>query len=385
MAAQTIDDFLAGPVMTEAVANMQIKRGLPRLAIPGLYTPSDNKSCLDQVKYRQFSGNRSLPPAIAHQSPSASVEVPGDSWVYGTAIGTKINLPVTYDWITKINSGIPYFTDGAKREMTKRFEDFAVFTDNFRTTAVNMMILTGNIYTAVDTTNTMTGQQLVLAAGTGNGSQTIACGGVGPSTFSTGSSWTNTSTIVGDWAIATTDIELSLRILRQGYLKTSNWMPDTIIYGANIPSYLANNTSLQTYMSRAALDFGKNFLQTNEVPARLLDYNWVPGYNAYFNSGSSPTNNGTPNTILGADQIVIIPAVDSGWYELIEIGTMVPNAMAMMTGSLEAMLGQASPVYGKFAYAAMMGLDPFSIKTIMGDYFLPISKSALTQWIATVH
>ncbi len=382
MADQTLLDFLSGPVMTELAQSMQVKRGLPKVLPDAFYKPSGNKSGIDQVKFRRFSGVRTTSPVVHHNSTSPTVEVPGDQWIYGTALGTKQNFVLDYAFIQALTSGIPYITTNAMNEFKKRLEDFYVGTENFRTTAIHQMVLKGIISIKRPTTGfaangTVEGGQLLNS--TVGATETIVAGAASaPNTFGTASNWTNTSTPVGDWSLAATDIEKSLRVARQGFIKTSNYNPTTILYGVNIPSYLANNTSMQTYMSRNQ-KMGFEFAKSNEIPAGTLDFNWVPVYNAYFQG-----YDGTLNTICGASDIVILPDPDDNWYELVDVGTMIPTGIGQISGDIQTLLGSLQPAFGKFAYAAFQGIDPVSLKAITGDYFFPAVKTTLLQWIATV-
>ncbi len=381
MADQTLLDFLAGPVMTELAQSMQIKRGLPKPLPDAFYKPSGNKSGIDQVKYKRFSGNRRTSPVIPHQTTSPTVEVPGSQWVYGTALGTKENFVLDYPMIQALTSGVPYITQNAMAEFKKRLEDFFVMTDNFRTTAIHMMVLRGIISIARPTSgfgaNTVVEGGQLLNSTTGATETIVAGAASAPNTFGTASNWTNTSTTVGDWSAAATDIEKSLRTMRQGFIKTSNYNPTTILYGVNIPSYLANNTSMQTYMSRNQ-KLGFEFAKSNEIPAGTLDFNWVPAYNCYFQDYT-----GTLNTLIGASDIVILPDIDDNWYELVEVGTQIPTGIGMISGDVQTLLGSLKTAYGRYSYSCFQSMDPVSIKAIAGDYFFPALKTTLLQWIAT--
>jgi hypothetical protein len=380
MATQTFLDMFSGPVLTELAQTMEVKRGLLKPLPAGFYKPSANKVGIDQVKYKRFQGSRRVSPVIHHQSTSPTVEVPGSEWVYGTALGTKENFVVDYPMIQALTSGVPYITQNAMNEFKKRLEDFFVATENFRTTAIHMMALTGYIYIKRPTTGFAAGLMAEggqLLATSSGAQETISVGsGQTPSSFSTGSSYTNTSIAVGDWSSASTDIPGSLRALRQGYIKTSNYNPTTIVYGANIPSYMADNTAMQSFMSRNQI-VGKQFMESNEIPNGLLDYNWVPGYNAYWKDYT-----GTLNTILDPDTFVVFPEIDDNWYELVEVGTMIPTGIgSMVSPDVEGFLRSLTPAFGKFSYATIQSMDPISLKAIAGDYFYPALKTNLLQWI----
>ena len=384
MATQSILDFFSGPVLTELAQTMEVKRGIPKLNVPGLYKPSSNKSGIHNVKFKRFKGSRRVSPVVHQQSASPTVEVPGSEWVFGRALGTKQNFAIDYEMLQALNSGIPYITQNAQNEFKKRLEDFYVATEDFRTAAINMMALTGTIYINRPTTGfgtglTAEGGQLLPASNATAATESIIVGGsAAANTFSTGSTYTNTSATVGDWSSAATDIPLSLRSLREGFMKTSNYNPTTILYGKNIPSYMANNTAMQTFMSRNQI-VGAQYMKSNEMPEGLLDFNWVPAYNAYWKDYTD-----TLNTILDPDTFVVIPEIEENWYELVEVGTLIPTGTPSIATDVEGAMANVRPAFGRFSYANLQSMDPVSLKVIAGDYFYPAIKTNLLQWIVKV-
>lgn len=387
MADSDLLGFFAGPVMTDMAQTMRIKRGLPKPLPDWAYTPSTTKSGIAQAKFKKFNGNRSLPPVVAYQSSSAQVEVPGSTWEYVTALGTKTKFSVDYAMLQALTSGVPYLTDNAMREFQKRMEDYLVYVDNFRTTVIHMLLLRGavNIGTVSAGPQAGVGAQILntSTSPTATAITTINTGVSGDtsSTFTHTTNWTNTSVAVGDWSSAGTDISGSLRAMRQGFTKTNGYVPTTILYGVNIPSYMATNTSLQTFMSRNGFPggMGPEFLKSNEVPAGLMDFNWVPAYDAYFVDSSNNIN-----TIIGPDDIVILPTADDNWYELLDVGTLIPTQYGVVSPTPEMIMSSYRPAYGKYAFSQTKpGNDPVGLEILAGDFFYPAVKTGLVQWIAT--
>lgn len=393
MADQTLLDFISGPVMTEYANAPIIRRGLPYVLPDVFRTPAKPIAGAplvgDKIKFKKYNGDRTLPPIIAQKSTSPTLEVPGSTWEYATAIGGKGNFVVEQEMLYAMMSGNPYVQGNAVAEFQKRMDDFRAKFENLRTSLIHSMLLTGYIYAGTQTTGTYTGATVqtsstnatitVVAGGT-NQSLSSPLTSVGPQTFTTSSTWSNGGGItVGDWSSASTNIEQSLRAMKKGYIKTSGYMPSLILYGQNIPSYFAANTEMQSYMSRNQV-IGRKFQDTNEIPPGMLDFDWVPAYNAYFQDA-----NGSLLSWLGPDQIVILPSPDETWYEFVEAGTLIPTGIQPAGAvSVESLMGSnVKPAFGKYAYATMRS-DPLILQAIMGDYFLPLIKNNLVQWIATV-
>jgi len=165
--------------------------------------------------------------------------------------------------------------------------------------------------------------------------------------------------------------------LRESFRATSNYNPVKILYGKAIPGYLYGNTAMQAYLSRQPM-LNQQFMDTNEVPKGLLDFEWFPAYNNYYVDSA-----GTVQQWFADNQIVVIPDLEPNWYEFFEAGTLIPTTVASEAQNIEQLLTNVKVVNGKFAYATM-STDPIKLKAISGDYFLPTIKNGLVVWSLTV-
>jgi len=363
---QTLQDFFAGPVMTELANSEAIKRGLPLYMPDGVLTPSPEKPVGLQIKFKQFKGNRATAQLVHQASGSREVEVLGANWQYATALGTREHFVVDQDFLYQLMSGVDYVKMQAKAEFTRRMADFRERQDNLRKTLVCSAFAKGAIYAD--------GSGNILSTSSG-AVQTVS---FGTQAFTKATNYPNVSTYaVGDWSSASTDIPSSLRTLRESFRATSNYNPVKILYGKAIPGYLYGNTAMQAYLSRQPM-LNQQFMDTNEVPKGLLDFEWFPAYNNYYVDSA-----GTVQQWFADNQIVVIPDLEPNWYEFFEAGTLIPTTVASEAQNIEQLLTNVKVVNGKFAYATM-STDPIKLKAISGDYFLPTIKNGLVVWSLTV-
>ena len=369
MADQTLMDFFSGPVMTELAQSESIKRGLPYFLPEELRKPSVEKPVGTQIKYKSYKGNRATAQLVHQASTSREVEVAGSHWEYATAIGSREHFVVDQDFLYALKSGVPYVAEQAKREYVKRVADFQNRMDNLRIGAVASTFGLGRIYADSNGNLLPTSGGNVLPAPDSNSSV---------QTFTKTSNYPNIpTTAVGDWSSAGTDIPGSLRALQESFLRTSNFTASTSLYGRSIPSYLYGNTAMQTFLSRQPM-LNQEFMDTNEVPKGLLDFNWHPAYKNYFVDST-----GTVQSWFADNQITVIAEVSDLWYEFYEAGTLIPKGIAGPGQDIEQFLGNIEVANGKFGYAEM-STNPIKIKAISGDYFLPLIKNGLVVWILTV-
>lgn len=374
MANQEIEDFFAGPVMTEVAQAPLVKRGIPRFLPAELWTPGPSKPASTQFKYKQYTGNRASSKVVNHDAPSLEVEVTAANWQYATALGTREHFVVDQEFLYQLMSPIPYVSDLAKQEYQRRMAEFYTRQETLRTNAVASVFATGAIY--FDSGGN------ILTTSSGNYGGNMA--GFTPQSLSKTSQYPLLGgPIVGDWSNVAFDIPGSLRNLRESFLFLTNFDAATILYGSAIPSYLTLNTSMGTYLSRQP-SLNQQFMDTNEVPKGLLDYDWKPAYKQYFvPSSNSGTTQGTPAPWFPANQITVIAPVTDEWYEFVEAGTLIPKGIAAMGQDVSSLLSNIEVANGRFSYAEM-ATNPIKLKAIVGDYFFPTVKNGNLVWIITV-
>lgn len=364
-------DWLSGPVLTELLTATDVKGGLPRPLPAGFYQHSDTTVVGVNVEYDAVSEARHSSKLVDANSPSKRVETPGRSRKYAISLGTRENLGLDAEMIAMLQSNVPILQARAKRLQMQRALDFKRRVDNLQVNLVHSVLSQGKIW--VDTN----GEILPTSSGaaiTVDFAQTY----MGSGQLSKTSVWPNTTVQVGDWSIPSTAIDQSLRALGDAYAYTTGRQVGGVFVGRNIPTYFTTNTSMQTYMSRNPV-IGREFADTNEIPAGMMDYSWAPAHRAFsVSSGNAITPWFDPDTIT------IVPALSSDWYENLECSLPVPSGIPF-ANSFEGLNDFAGmfPLtkgYGAYCYGS---LDPISLTCVQQWYGLPVAKSPLI-WQAKV-
>ncbi len=233
----------------------------------------------------------------------------------------------------------------------KQSMQLKILFDSFRVAAVHSLFgQRGNIY--LDTEgylmNTSVGADLVV-----NGRVPDANVGNVGGFFS------------ASWASASTDIVSSVRNFKTFALQQSNRRITKAIYGKNIVGYVTANTTMQAYLARNSAK-NDQFVTSGEIPDGVLDLEWIPVQDAYFNDNSDTTRE-----IFPADQVTFTPEIDANVYTMYIGSTAIPKNFGLVTQDAAAALPSAlADVQGMASYS-MISVEPFQIKQMMVDCFLP--------------
>jgi hypothetical protein len=361
----SLNDFFAGQRLTQVAQSAAIRRGVPRTLPAALWTPSSSRPSSDQVEYIQYSGNRQGAKLVNRLSPAKAVNMPGATRKFATAVTVKEKWPIDVTFIDALKSNTPSVAENARRELVKRMADFDSRAEITRTNVVASAFATGKIWANADgdVLPTSVGAALTIDFGIPVGNNLTKNGAGG--TYN-----------IGDWSAAGTTISLSLRKLRKANLKANNYPLTTILYGENIPEYLAANTTLKEYFARHQ-GYRDVLVQENVIPNGTLGWNWKPVETQYMVDA-----NGASQEWFDANFVGIMPDVESDWYEFVEGGNLVPSGTAAMGMSIDQMLSLCQIVNGKFSYAEFTG-DPIAINQIQGDCFLCLIKVPGTYYFGT--
>jgi hypothetical protein len=365
MPQQAISDFLAGPAMTRLMNSQAIRRGVPNFLPKPLTEYSSARPVGMEVQWDEVRGNRQLAQLVHHTAPSRRAELPGVTRRFATALGSREHFVLDTEFLMKLKSDQALVAEGARRHLVQKMADFRSRFDNLQVSLVNSAFAKGAIYADVNGN--------VLPSSTG-ASVTVD--------FGLTKTFVKTDTIdgttVGDFSVATTDIFATMRSVRNDSVKTSNYNPVHVLYGKNIPSYFAANTSLQAFLSRNP-KWGDQLLSTNEVPDGMLDYVWHPTYSSYFVDAA-----GVTQKWFGDDDMIIFPEVTEDWYEYVPAGTLIPNGIGQPGVSIDEALDRCQVVNGFFSYCEALQVDPIQVKCLGGWYGLPIIKNPLVVYKLTV-
>lgn len=173
------------------------------------------------------------------------------------------------------------------------------------------------------------------------------------------------SIITASWATAGTDIPVQLRNLKKRSAQLTGYPLKYAFYGVNIPSYFANNTAVQVYLSRNP-SMNDEWLrsQHGEIPDGLFGFTWVPVYEAFYEDSG-----GTNREFFGVDAVIFTPEIDASVYENIEGTNPVPTSFQPQE-SLESARGSFADRVGMYSYATAVA-KPATADIVAGDCSLP--------------
>lgn len=355
-------DFFAGTKLTELMQSDAIKRGVPRTLPSALFKPSPTKPRTDKVEWIEYKGNRQGARVVARSSPSRARELPGATRRYATALNFKETMTIDPEMQDALKSDNPLVNRNAQVKFINDMANFREFFETSRTNAVASLFVNGAIF--VDANGQLlpnsTGAVETIGPGIATAQQLTKDGAGG--TYS-----------LGDFSVSTTNIGGALRGYRDTLRKANNYLADTVIYGTNMPDYLAKNTTLKEYFARYP-EVRASLVANNEIPNGTLGFNWIPVHEMYM---------AAPGATFGADDVLtswfdpnfigIMPAIESSWYELFEGGNPVPKGIASPQSSMDDMLGLIDIVNGLYSFAEMT-TNPIALNVHMGDSFLPTMK-----------
>lgn len=174
--------------------------------------------------------------------------------------------------------------------------------------------------------------------------------------------------IIGtSWNLATTDIPLDLRELKERAAQTTGYEIKYAIYGKNIPTYFEQNDHVLDYLSRSPT-MREKYLDTAEIPDGLFGLTWIPGYVSFFED-----NDGTNQALLDGDKIIFCPEISNEWWETLEGSYLVPTTINIVTDAAAA-IGSMKQTFGMFGYG-QVSHNPPTVITYYGDTFLPVIKN----------
>jgi hypothetical protein len=359
-------DFLAGSKLTPLMKSDAVKRGVP-FTLPGqLLTPSATKPRTDKVEWLEYKGTRQGARVVARSSPSRARELPGATRRYATALNFKETMTIDPDMQDALKSDNPIVNQNAQIKFINDMANFREFFDTSRVNAVASVFANGAIY--IDTNGNLLPNSTGAVETVGPGIATAQMLIPGAATGGDAGKYS-----LGDFSNASTNIAGALRGYRDSLRRLNNYTADTIIYGVNMPDYLAKNTVHKEYFARYP-EIRASLVAKNEIPNGTLGFNWTPVHEMYMAvAGATPAADDTTNTWFGPNFIGIMPTIEGNWYELFEGGNLVPKGIAGPQSSMDDMLNLLDVVNGQYSFAEMTS-NPVALNVHMGDSFLPVIK-----------
>jgi hypothetical protein len=115
-------------------------------------------------------------------------------------------------------------------------------------------------------------------------------------------------TVSTSWATASTDIDADVETMKRLIAEDSGRAARTVLVGRNVPGYLRKNSAIKAWFQAregAPADFDRF---QGETIRGLFGLDWVTMRHGYVSSG-------TWTPFLADDTIIMIPAIDQGWYQ----------------------------------------------------------------------
>lgn len=355
MASVSLKDIL-GYVSLTSMVNTNVP-GLPRRLPPQFYSGTPEKVEGNFFRFTQFTHARANANLINYYAPSVPRQLrpvgQRDCMLFHTAQN------ITFDAV--VLEALRNFEDYNLQEKGKQWvqrqtAEFRRIFQNLRDTAALLVACKGIVYRndAGEVLPNSSGATYTMDFGIPNSTNrgTIAAiSGVG-----------------GAWNSPTTNIVLQLQTMKIKAQQAHGYIPEIILYGKNIPTYLSQNDSVIPYLSRNPT-FRDEFVQKGYIKPThdLFDYVWYPIADAGFNNSS-----GVYQLPIGDDDIVLCPMPDDSWWGWAEGSYMVPSTLNIIN-DIDSLVGALNKVYGSFGYAKLVD-DPARMIGIMGDTFTPFIK-----------
>ena len=228
-------------------------------------------------------------------------------------------------------------------EVARQIKEAAQAMHNLRISAKTSAFFQGNIWWDAkgNLLPSATGAQTTASFGIPAGNQGQL------NVFGTG------NIISASWANTATNIEDQIILLQQAAIRLTGYPIKYAFYGANIPSYLVQNTTLQNFFSRGQVP-NMQYLTTGAIPNPLLGLTWVPAYESFFEDQF-----GVPQSVVGNDEVVFTPAPSSDWHEIVMGKYDVPGEDMLGKTGID-LLADLDVAEGPFMYANLE-LDPIPL------------------------
>jgi hypothetical protein len=367
MATQTFNDFFAGVRMTLLAAAAQAKDPAPRILPDAFYTPGPTKPYNDQVQFSSVTWSRTGALVIGRNSPPRAVNLGNDVYKFATIFNMKEEMDLDIQFLEALFSNNQLISDGANMKLNDRMIQFNRRTNITRNNMVHSLFANGKVWIGTDgqVLASSSGAQITFDPGVPTGNLITKDGAGG--TFN-----------IGDWSSATTDIGARLRVLQETMTRAGSPIPDTILYGTQIPSYLAlNNTIKNFYGNNMALTDGQRtaIAATGAIPNGFLGFNWQPVRLSFLEKAD-----GTVTATFPTNYVGLIPQPDPSWYEAIEGGTLTPAGVGgdvnvNAGGTFNSMMNNIRLAYGKYAYGVAKTHPVVQFSMVQGDVFGPVLKN----------
>lgn len=362
--SQTLQQILGAPNLTGVI--QATTTGVPDVFPAGFYAsrkPVDG----DTGEYTQVTGTRRTARIAAYGSPSQQRELKDvakkpvkllhtiESVNHNPT--TLVNL-LQYDSLAKQQLGLA--------EVTRQTREFRQLFDNLRVAALTSALATGKIYFdgSGNLLNSSSGAVITVDYGVPTGNQGQL-------------NWDGNGALLdAGWQTNTTKILTQIARIKKAARKLTGYPIKYAFYGENVPDYIFSNTAYRDFLK---LNPANNVAALSGEIGAFGGLTWIPAYEAFFED-----NNGTNQSIVGADSVIFTPEPSMDWLEWLEGTYPLPTSIGAITADGVSAMQSMSMATGMFSYGQVLA-DPATVKQVAGDTFLPVVKVPAALWQATVN
>jgi hypothetical protein len=343
---------------------------VPKLLPPAFYTRKPEFRVLgDKTRRIETAGTRKNARIVPYGAPGRQVDHLPLNGRDIRLIHTEEKIMFSHELFMQLREYESYtvmqkVAEEARRQVTA----MATRQDNLLTSAVHVMLANGKLWFDSD------GAILASASGA-------------DLTIDYGVPANNLNQLNGiidaSWALSSTNIPGHLKALRQRARQTTGFPLKYALYGKNVMGHLLRNQFVKDYLvSLGGADRAKTFLDSGEIPSKMLDFEWIPMNETFFD-----TEAGVVTEIWGDDTIAFTPDIaDPNVYGIYEGSTPVPKKFDL-TGDVMGQWANWDHESGAYGYGFPSGPwngQPLGLFGVYGDTFLPSLHNPSAYFIADV-
>jgi hypothetical protein len=344
-----------------------IKGGVPGGILPAMVLNPTKKLTGNTGTYRKVEATREVAQAVHYGAASKGVKFKGVSEVPVKLIHSFEHFDHDPNTVAQLLSTDESVQLLGAEEVGRKVAYFGTRFTNLRLAAWYSALAFGKIW--------LDGEGNLLSSSSG-AAITIDYGI--PSGNQNQLNWDgNGAIIAASWANASTDIALHIRKIQIAAAVQTGYPIVNAFYGKNIPSYLANNTTMKEYLKMNPVS--NDAVRNGQVPNGFCKLNWIDASTAFFTDATGATK-----FFLGDDTVIFTPAFeDVGWWGFLEGSYAIPTNIGNVQADAMAALNSLKTTSGMFSYATVSH-DPTGIRQYGGDTFLPTINVPMSIYIADV-
>lgn len=354
----TLESLLAGRNTTRLVQN--VKSGLPFVLPVSFLTPTDPMVPGHTFEYPLVTGSRALATIVSQDSPAHRIGHQGVSFQSANMLRSFESQAFNAN---KLRNLVQVESQQVRDQMGRAFVernvlDFKQRQMNLVQTAAASMLLRFALHFNEKGALLTSSSGAVVSIDPG-----IPAGQLNQLNILGGG-----AIIDNSWAVTSTDIIGDIDEIKRQMLKLGGWQMRYAFHGKNIPAYIGANTVAKEYIDRTPALASQRFTGANVIPDGFQDLTWINASNMYYIDAD-----GSPQDMLGGDEIVFCPEPSPEWWKLAYGSEMIPTDLGRVGGDATDMLGNLTEVFGSFVYSVMnMSPGPIGLEMFHGINFLPL-------------